>query len=80
MIKLDGYDEAILGPAFVWHDGEQVETMVYDAEAIREILMKRDGMSSYEAREFIEYNIERLYVGDDTPILVWPSDYYALND
>jgi len=42
--------------------------------------MKRDGMSSYEAREFIEYNIERLYVGDDTPILVWPSDYYALND
>ena len=80
MIKLDGYDEAILGPAYVWHDGEQVETLVYSAEKIREILMDRDGMTMDEAREFIEFNIEGLYAGIDTPILVWPEDYYELND
>ncbi len=75
MIKLDGYDEAILGPAYVWHDGEQVETLVYSAEKIREILMNRDGMTAEKAREFIEFNIEGLYAGVDTPILVWPEDY-----
>lgn len=76
MIALEGYDLAILGPAFVWHEGEQIETLVYDAENIRQILMDRDGMTAEEAREFIEYNIERLYLGPATPILVWPEDYY----
>lgn len=80
MIKLEGYDNAILGPAYVWHEGEQVETMVYDAEKIREILMERDSMTAEEAREFIEFNIEGAYFGDDTPILVWPEDYYDFND
>ncbi len=80
MIKLEGYDDAILGPAYVWHDGEQIKTLVYSAEGIREILMKRDGMSPNEAREFIEFNIEGLYAGIDTPILVWPEDCYDFND
>ena len=76
MIVLEGYDLAVLGPAFVWHGGEQIETLVYDAEGIRKILMDRDGMDEQEAREFIEYNIERLNLGPGTPILVWPEDYY----
>ena len=57
MIKYDGYDEAILGPAMIWRDRQQVQVLVYDAEKIREILM-RDGMDAEEAREFIEFNIE----------------------
>lgn len=48
--------------------------MVYDAEGIREILMKRDGMSSEDAREFIEFNIEGGYLGPHTPVLVWKDD------
>jgi hypothetical protein len=47
--------------------------LVYDAEKIREILM-RDGMDAEEAREFIEFNIEGGYLGIDTPVLVWPQD------
>jgi hypothetical protein len=47
--------------------------LVYDAEKIREILM-RGGMDADEAREFIEYNIEGGYLGIDTPVLVWPQD------
>jgi hypothetical protein len=74
MIKYDDYDEAILGPAYIWRDQTQVEVLVYDAEKIREILIERDGMSSEDAREFIEFNIEGGYLGPHTPVLVWKDD------
>lgn len=81
MIKIDGYDEAILGPAMVWDiDGNQRNVLVYDAEGIRKILMRRDGMSHKEAREFIEFNIEGAYVGPHTAILVWTEDLYWEGD
>ena len=74
MLKIDGHDDAIIGPAMVWtEDGNLRDVLVYDAEKIREILM-RDGMDAEEAREFIEFNIEGGYLGIDTPILVWPQD------
>lgn len=81
MIKFTGYDEAIIGPALVWSsDGERVDRLVYDAETIREILMSNDEMTSEEAREYIEFNMEGGYVGPDTPILVWPNDEFPLED
>jgi hypothetical protein len=76
MKKIDGYDEAIIGPAMVWQGNDRVTVLVYDAEAIRKILVNRDGMDHEEAREFIEFNIEGAYVGPDTPILVWTDDLY----
>jgi len=75
MIKYDGYDEAIIGPAYIWRDSTHVSVLVYDAEKIREILM-RDGMNAEEAREFIEFNIEGGYLGEQTPVLVWPNDIW----
>jgi len=75
MIKYDGYDEAILGPAYIWRDQTTVSVLVYDAEKIREILM-RDGMSHEDAREFIEFNIEGGYLGIETPVVVWPNDIW----
>ena len=75
MIKYDGYDEAIIGPAYIWRDSTHVSVLVYDAEKIREILM-RDGMDAEEAREFIEFNIEGGYLGEQTPVLVWPNDLW----
>ena len=75
MIKYEGYDEAILGPAMIWRDRQQVQVLVYDAEKIREILM-RDGMDAEEAREFIEFNIEGGYLGVKTPVLVLPQDFW----
>ena len=75
MIKYDGYDEAIIGPASIWRDSTQISVLVYDAEKIREILM-RDGMDAEEAREFIEFNIEGGYLGIETPVLVWPNDLW----
>lgn len=80
MKKWDGYDEAIVGPAFIWSRNDRIEVLVYNAETIRNILMARDGMDFEEAREFIEFNIENAYVGPDTPVLVWPNDMYRTTD
>jgi hypothetical protein len=74
MIKLDGFDDAIIGPAMIWCGQTMDKRLVYDAEMIREILMNRDGMSHEDAREFIEFNIEGAYVGPNTPVLVWNED------
>ena len=78
MIKYNDLDEAIIGPACIWRDQSRVDVLVYDAEEIRRILMRRDGMSSEEAREFIEFNIEDGYLGPETPVLVWPEDEWDL--
>jgi len=75
MLKIDGHDDAILGPACIWRGSSRVDVLVYDAELIRENLM-RDGMTSEDAREFIEFNIEGAYVGEDTPVLVWTQDMW----
>ena len=75
MLKIDGHDDAILGPACIWRGSSRVDVLVYDAELIRESLM-RDGMTSEDAREFIEFNIEGAYMGPDTPILVWLEDLW----
>ena len=75
MLKIDGHDDAILGPACIWRGSSRVDVLVYDAELIRENLM-RDGMTSEEAREFIEFTIEGAYVGEDTPVLVWTQDMW----
>ena len=78
MLKIDGHEDAILGPAFIWgQGGTRLSVLVYDAEAIRATLVHRDGMDADEAREYIEFNIEGAYVGPDTPILVWPDDEWA---
>lgn len=78
MIKIDGHDDAVIGPAMVWtEDGNLRDVLVYDAEKIREMLMKRDGMSFEEAREYIEFNIEGAYMGPHTVVLVWPNDEWG---
>jgi len=80
MLKIDGHDNAILGPGLIWNrEHGRVEVLVYDAEVIRENLM-RDGMNSEEAREFIEFNIEGAYVGIDTPVIVWTQDFWDFDD
>ena len=81
MLKIDGHDDAILGPAMIWGmdkkgGGIRTNVLVYDAEAIRTTLIERDGMDPDEAREYIEFNIEGAYMGPDTPILVWLEDLW----
>ena len=79
MLKIDGHDNAIIGPAMIWRGNEMCDVLVYDAEQIRENLMKQ-GMTHEGAREYIEFNIEGAYVGDGTPVLVWPQDEWSTEE
>lgn len=79
MLKLDGFDDAFIGIATVWQKAESggarlVDTLIYDGERIITVLCQQSGMSYDEALEYISFNIEGAYVGENTPILVWACD------
>jgi hypothetical protein len=76
MMKIDGHDNAVVGVSFTWRNNNQVQVLVYDAEIIRDNLVEQ-GMNPEEAREYIEFNIEGAYVGEGTPVLVWPDDEWS---
>lgn len=71
MKKWDGFDNAIIGTASVWNGNERVDVLVYDIYRMVEQLTIRDGMSQVEALEYIDFNIENVYIGKDTPVIVW---------
>jgi hypothetical protein len=77
MLKIEGHDDAIIGPALIWRNNTMVSVLVYDAEVIRNTLVTRDAMAFDDAREYIEFNIEGAYVGEGTPVLVWPYDEWS---
>jgi hypothetical protein len=81
MKKLTGLDEAIMGMVSAMIEGERVNTLVYSGNKIHAILQARDGMEWDEALDFIDFNIEGMYIGKDTPLLVWdlPDDWEALD-
>ena len=77
MIKFDGYDEAIIGSASVWQtDGTRVDRLIYDAQYIIQIMRVDSEMTYEEAREYVEYNIDGLYAGAHTPIVMWKDEDY----
>lgn len=63
----DGLESALVGYTANHHGPTRA---VYDAEACREILMRRDGMSHEEASEFLEFNTFGAYVGENGPVYV----------
>lgn len=79
MKKIDGFDEALIGMASVWQKegqgGVRVDTLVYNGDSIAATLIHRDGLEYEEAMDHIEFNIAGAYVGDDTPIIVFPMTW-----
>lgn len=71
MIKFDGLDEAILGIGTFWEGHMRRELFVYRGEAILDILMEEHGMNEDDALEYLTHNIECLYGGPGTPMIVW---------
>ena len=65
LLFADGFDEAIIGIAYV--RGSAVA--VYDEEQVVEILASQ-GMSLDESREYFDFNVVGAYVGEQTPIFV----------
>lgn len=71
MVRAEGYDAAIIGVTDSWSGNCRPRRLVYSGERIVELLM-RDGMTYEEALEYFDFNIANAYVGDDTPIFIWP--------
>lgn len=66
-LKLDGYDECIIGIAY---DQKRGHLIAYSQEKIINTLMKRDGMSNEDAVDYFDYNIADAWMGDGTPIII----------
>ena len=71
LIKLNGFDLAIMGITTTWHGNKLVERIVYDANVILDILVEDHDMTPQEAYEYIDFNIIDAYLGPSTPVLVW---------
>ena len=59
----DDYDDCIMG---VGTRSGMVDVFVYDKHRMITKLVKRDDMSYDETKEFIDFNIEGAYIGEDT--------------
>jgi hypothetical protein len=65
----DGFEDAIIGIA---ERCSQPALAVYDATKCIQILVDRDGMDHDEAEEFFIFNTLGAWVGEHTPLFMWP--------
>jgi hypothetical protein len=70
-VFFDGLDNAIVG---VGTQHTRPAVLVYSARRIVELLMSRDGMDRDEAEDFYAHNIECLWAGDRTPLILHDWD------
>lgn len=64
-ILADGFDEAIIG---ITNDG----IVVYDINKMIDVLIRDHDMLMSEAMEYLEFNTLGAYVGEMTPVYMWP--------
>jgi hypothetical protein len=67
LLQADGFDDAIIG----------IEPLsgkvIYDIDKMV-IVLNREGLSSEEAIEYLDYNVLNAYVGENTPIYIQTLD------
>jgi len=56
-------------------DGGHKAFLVYDVNKILDALVEREGMSSEDAVEFFQFNIQGAYLGESTPAFMTLMDY-----
>ena len=71
MYKADGFDEAIMGYTRIC--GRE-DVLAYSYWKCIDILIERDGMSSDEAIEYMEFNVIGAYVGELTPAFIYETE------
>ena len=62
----DGFEDALIGYGTQFNK----DLAIYDYEECVIVLMRRDGMSDEEAREYMEYNVCGAYMGNNTPVFL----------
>ena len=73
-VVLDGLDDAVIGVG-MQHTGKAL--LVYDRDKILECLMARDGMDLEEAEDYCGFNIDCLWAGNGTPIILHRAPEWA---
>lgn len=73
----DDYDDCIIG---IGTRCGMTDVFVYNKHKMITKLVRRDDMSYEDAQEFINFNIEGAYIGEDTPILVEPMSSQEIKD
>ena len=73
LLKIEGFDKAIIGACMTWHGDMLVERVIYDGPTIASMLMGNGGMTEEEAQDHIDFNIIGAYVGEASPIVMWPA-------
>ena len=68
LVVMTGYDDCILGIARGFNTPDVV---AYSYEAVIKRNMQ-DGMTEEEAVEYFEYNQAGAYMGDRTPVFIYP--------
>ena len=69
MLKVDGFDDCVIGSC---HRFGSDPLLAYDAEKMI-VQLASDGMSQEEAMEYFDFNIIGAWVGEGTPVFIWPS-------
>lgn len=69
-LTADGFEDALIGLASVWTEAGQLEVAAYDFHLMVNILIERDGMTSDEAIEYLNFNTIGAYVGPYTPVYI----------
>lgn len=64
----DGFDDCIIGVTEYQPGRESL--VVYDADKMVDLLVKRDKMARRDAEEFLAFNTFGAWVGDGTPVFV----------
>jgi hypothetical protein len=78
--KIEGFDEAIIGVCMTWNNEALVERVVYDGNKILALLKSDGEMDDQEAQEYLDFNIIGAYMGDTTPVVMWPTTAEELNE
>lgn len=71
VLKIDDYDDCVIGIGQTWHGNMLVDRLIYDGEKMLD-KMEENGMDREGAMEYMEFNILCAYMGDSTPIVLWP--------
>jgi len=75
LLLMDGFEDAFIGYTTRMN---QPDCAVYDYDKMVRVLMFRDSMSLDEAEEYIEYNCQGAWVGEQTPYIVRGLRYLDL--
>lgn len=79
-IKFDDRDDAAIGHARIFRDGEWRHVLVYSYSKLVENVYRsmahdlphdgNEGLTQEDAEEYVQFNIQGLYAGPNTPLIV----------